>query len=139
MFASVLHELIPGTVNRFAKLKRGEPYHFDRWETDQLGSPCLYYWFRSRDGVKKNKKRLPISEIRAALLRLRSVGVLTREAFRQVCPTAESAGPCGFAVVGRILESLDVAVYWGREGFKLTNPNKATALLAIQPSCSEAR
>src|ERR1035437_7835839 len=70
MLESVLHRLIPEEVNTFAKLAHGEPYHFDRWEKDRVGSPCLYYWFMARDGVKKNKKRLPVSEIRAAFLQL---------------------------------------------------------------------
>jgi hypothetical protein len=130
MLESVLHRLIPEEVNSFAKLAHGEPYHFDRWEKDRVGSPCLYYWFMARDGVKKNKKRLPVSEIRAAFLQLQSTGALTRETYRRVCPTAKSDGSCGFAVVGRILEALHVAVYSGRDGFKLTNANEATNLLA---------
>jgi hypothetical protein len=130
MLESTLHTLIPEEVNTFAKLQHGESYHFDCWKNDRVGWPCLYYWFIARDGVRKNKKRLPVSEIRAALHQLRRVGVLSRETFREVCPIAESAGPCGFAVVGRILEALHVAVYSSHDGFKLTNAKEATNLLS---------
>ena len=65
------------------------PYRFDRWKKDRTDSPCLYYWLFGRDGVKRNKTRLPVSEICDALRQLRNSGVLTREAFRQfVKPTA---------------------------------------------------
>ena len=132
MLESTLRRLIPDEVNTFAKLEHGASYHFDRWKNDRVGSPCLYYWFMARDGVKKNKKRLPVSEIRAALHQLRSAGMLSREAFRKVCPLSESDGSCGFAVVGRILEALHVAVYAGQDGFKLTNPDEATTLLEVR-------
>ncbi len=134
MLESTLRRLIPEEVNTFAKLERGAPYYFDRWENDSLGSPCLYYWFMARDGVKKNKKRLPVSEIRAAVRQLRTVGVLSRETFRTVCPTAKSDGQWGFAVVGRIFEALHIAVYSGPDGFKLTNANEATNLLEEKPA-----
>lgn len=130
MLQSALHRLIPQRVNTFAKLHRGSPYHFDRWGVDRAGSPCLYYWFMARDGVKRNKKRLPVSEIRAAVCQLRSAGVLNRKTFPKVCPVAESDGPCGFAVVGRILEALQVAAYSGQDGFKLTNADEVTKLLS---------
>ncbi len=83
----------------------------------------------ARDGVKKNKKRLPVAEIRAALDELGRAGVLSREKFRKVCPKADSDGSCGFAVAGRILEALRVAVYSGQDGFTLTDANKAKNLL----------
>ncbi len=139
MLEAVLHRLIPDEVKSFAKLEHGKPYHFDRWSDDRVGTHCLYYWFVASDGVKRNKKRVPVSEIRAALHQLRSAGVLTRVAFREICPKAESGRPCGFAVVGRILEALDVATYSGRGGFKLTNARRAANLLVISPSPSEAR
>ena len=130
MLESTLHTLIPEKASTFAKLQHGEPYHFDCWKNDRDGSPCLYFWFMARDGVKRNKKHLPVSEIRAALHQLQSVGVLSRGTFRKVCPKAESAGPCGFAVVGRIFEALHVAVYSSQDGFKLTNANEARNLLS---------
>jgi hypothetical protein len=132
MFQSTLFRLIPAKLNTFAKFKHGTPYHFDSWKNDRGGAPCLYYWFMG--DVVKYRKRVPVSEIRAALHQLRSVGVLSREAFRKVCPIAESAGPCGFAVVGRILESLHIAIYSGQDGFKLTNAKEATNLLKAKPN-----
>jgi hypothetical protein len=130
MLLSTLHRLIPSAVNTFAKLEHGEPYHFDCWRDDHAGSPCLYYWFFGHDGVKRNKKRGPVAEIGAALRRLRNARVLSREMFQEVCPIAESAGPCGFAVVGRIFEGLHVAAYLGRgTGFRLIDADRATKLL----------
>jgi hypothetical protein len=114
-------------VNAFAKLTHGEPYHFDRWKNDQAGRPCLYYCFSG--GGRVHKKRVPVSELRAALRQLRNASVLSREMFRQNCPTATSDGECGFAVVGRIFEALGVAVYSRQDGFKLTNVDEATNLL----------
>jgi hypothetical protein len=125
-----LHRLIPEQVNTFAKLKRGEPYHFERWKKDRYGTACMYYWFIARDGVNKNRKRVPVTEIHTALCQLQNGGHLNRETFKIVCPVSESAGPCGFTVVGRILEALQVAVYAGRGEFKLTNANRAQSLLS---------
>jgi hypothetical protein len=131
MIEATLHRLIPDIVNTFAKLTSGEPYHFDRWEKDKTGLPCLYYWFIARNGVCKHWKRIPISEIHAALCQLQSDGHLNREIFKTVCPVSESAGPCGFAVAGRILEALQVAVYAGHGEFKLTNAKLAVSLLSV--------
>jgi putative transcriptional regulator len=131
MLRSTLHRLIPHEVRTFAKLRHGEPYHFGSWKNDNADTPCLYYWFMARNGVTKNDKRVPVSEIGSALQRLRDAGVLSREMFAKVCPVAESAGPCGFAVVGRIFEALGVAVYSGRGGFELTNADKAQKLLDV--------
>jgi hypothetical protein len=121
MLESTLHTLVPKQLNTFAKLKHGEPYHFDRWEQG-----CLYYWF---EGAKIYKKRLPETEIRAGLRQLRDTGWLRRETFRNICPIARSDGECGFAVLGRIFEFLGVAVYLDNDGFKLTNADEATRLL----------
>lgn len=140
MLETRLRQMIPAQADTFAKLTDDkDPYHFDCWREDRSGSPCLKYWFLARDGVKKNKKRLPISEIRAALQQLLITGALNRKEFEKACPKAKSDGPCGFAVVGRILEALHVASFSGRIGFKLTNANEATQLLAIEPSASECR
>lgn len=133
MLETILRKLIPEKVSTFAKLNYGEPYHFDSWKKDRAGSPSLYYWFTARDGLKKNKKRVPVSEIGAALRQLQNAGVLKRGTFQSVCRVAESDGPCGFAVIGRILEALGVAVYCGRDGFKLTDADKAGNLLEANP------
>jgi hypothetical protein len=130
MLESALHRLMPEAVNTFAKLERGEPCHFDRWADDRVGSACLYYRFI---GAKKYTKRLPVSEIRAALKQLRVPAWFSRETFREVCPPANRDGQCGFAVGGRILEALKVAEYSGLEEFKLNNANEATNLLETKP------
>ena|ERR1700730_9070279 len=114
-FDSNLRKLIPTIVSEFPKLEAGEPYHFDHWADDRSGSTCLYYWFTSHDGVKRNNKRVLVSEVHAALQHLLSAGVFDRNSFRTCCPRSESSGRCGFVVVGRVLEALGVATYFGRE------------------------
>lgn len=117
-FASNLRKLIPETVNEFAKLKAGEPYHFDRWEQDHSGTPCLYYTFSSHDGATRNRKRVIISEIETAFEALQRTGRFDRNAYRALCPQSESSGRCGFVVVGRIFEALGEARYSSRtDGF----------------------
>lgn len=126
-----LRRLIPGSLHTFAKLAGGRPYRFDRWDCDRNGVDCLYYSFASRDGRGRNVKRVPVHEVRAALQLLVTAGALNREGFVRACPVSESDGACGFAVVGRILEHFRVAAYLGRgQGFGLTNPSRARALLA---------
>jgi hypothetical protein len=127
MLQPILRKLIPHDVRIFPKLQHGEPYHFDSWSHDRNGMLCLYYWF---DGVKQHKKRIPVSEITAAVQRLRDDRAIKRDTFKEVCPVAESAGPCGFTVVGRIFEALGVAVYSQRDGFRLTDADKVMTLLA---------
>jgi hypothetical protein len=114
-FESKLRDLIPKTASDFSKLGAGEPYHFDRWADDRSGSTCLYYWFYSHDGGKRNNKRVVVSEIQQAFQNLMDTGSFDRDAFRRLCPVSELSGPCGFVVVGRILEALGVAVYSGRD------------------------
>ena len=120
-FETMLRKLIPDTVSVFKKLEAGDPYHFCKWAEDRFGAACMYYWFTSGDGSKKNHKRVLVSEVRSALQHLRTTGALDRKAFRTLCAISESAGPCGFAVAGRMLEALGVARYSGRDaGFILT-------------------
>jgi hypothetical protein len=125
-----LHKLIPTNVNTFAKLNHGKPYQFDRWDRDRNGSVCLYYRFEGSHGGKIYTKRLLASEILTALRHLRDTGTLNRKAFERICPCSASAGPCGFAVLGRIFEALGLVHYAGREGFELTNAVRATSLLS---------
>jgi hypothetical protein len=129
-FEAALRNLIPTKIEWFEKLESGKPYHFDAWKHDRLGQACMYYSFASRDGSRRNRKRVVTSEIRAALQHLRDLGSLDREAFRDACPTSASDGACGFAVVGRILEALVVALYAAGEArFNLTDSRIAAALL----------
>jgi len=133
-FDAMLRTLIPATLSVFPKLEAGDPYHFDHWAEDSAGAACIYYWFTSRDGNKRNQKRVPVSEVRAALQHLRATGALDRGSFRTRCPISHKSGPCGFAIVGRILEALGVARYSGRDvGFTLTDPVKALSLLEEMP------
>jgi hypothetical protein len=112
---SNLRKLIPAIVSEFPKLEAGQPYHFHHWADDRSGSTCLYYWFSSHSGAKRYNKRVIVSEVHAALQHLLNTGAFDRTSFRARCPKSKSSGPCGFVVVGRILEALGVARYSGRE------------------------
>jgi hypothetical protein len=116
----------------FAKLRKNiMPYRFDDWGTDEYSYVCLYYFIGARKPEKRdNKKRVPLDELVAALSECLDNGVLTREAFEERCPIAQSAGGCGFAVTGRCLELLGVARYGGQgKGFVLTDKARASDLL----------
>lgn len=99
---------------KFRKLEKGEPYHFDKWEQDSDGKPCLYYWFNSTDGNKRNVKRVPVSEFCAALDHIRRNGTFARSDYQGLCPVAQSDGGCGYAVIGRLLEALGATQFQGR-------------------------
>ncbi len=91
-FESKLRDLIPKAVSGFPKLETGEPYHFERWVYDRTGSTCLYYWFSSHDGRKRNNKRIVVSEMLEAFQHLKNAGSFDRDAFRRLCPVSESSG-----------------------------------------------
>jgi hypothetical protein len=128
---SVLDELFRNGHVQFRKLRgSGPPYKFSKWATDRSGALCLYYEFPSRNGKTTNRKRVPVDEILAAIQEIVSEGRLTRKAFRNLCPVAESAGPCGFAVVGRCFELLGIAKYADGQGvFELTDKKRANRFL----------
>lgn len=131
--SSALHNELRANLHSgttiFAKLKEeGEPYKFERFALDRYGRDCIYYGFHLRDG-RSVKRRVPLDELVAALKVLSSSGSLSRQDFRRICPVAESAGPSGYAVAGRILELLGVAQYDGHgQGFRLVNRDRALAL-----------
>ena len=128
-----LQELIPRQISEFPKLIAGDPYYFVRWHSDLHGSLCLYYRFNSSDGVKILRKRVHLSEMRIALQHLRDYGTFDRSAYERICPKSSSSGPCGFTVLGRTFEALQIASYSGKKGFVLTDVTKATKLLEISP------
>lgn len=115
----------------FAKLQgKGEPYTFVKWAADDDRRLCLYYSFPKREKEGDNTKRVPLDELVEALRGCFKAGVLTRKAFQNLCPTAASAGACGFAVTGRCLELVGVARYAGKgKGFVLTDKARASNLL----------
>ena len=125
-----LREIIPNKYSTFPKLGKGDPYHFDHWGQDTNGEDCMYYWFWNKDQTKKNKKRVVISEIDDLIENNISNGHISREDFKNSCPISESAGSCGFTVVGRVLECLGIAKYLGRgSGFEITDQKLAKSLL----------
>lgn len=127
MLESTLRTLIPSVANTFDKLTPGRgPYGFDRW-TDG----AFYYNVSRRANGVWNKKRAKVSEIRAALGRLRQSSAFTRRDFQELCPVAQRDGGCGFCVVGRVLELLGAARFSGKGlGFVLLDRQRADELLA---------
>ncbi|MDY6931482.1 MAG: hypothetical protein SVJ22_06170 [Halobacteriota archaeon] len=125
-----LREIIPDKYSTFPKLEKGDPYHFDHWGKDTNGEDCLYYWFWNKDQTKKNRKRVVILEIDNLIKNKISNGHISREDFKRLCPISESAGSCGYTVVGRILEYLEIAKYLGRgSGFEITDHKLAESLI----------
>lgn len=130
MLEQRLREIIPDTISKFPKLESGDPYYFDRWDIDLNNEMCLYYWFWNKNRTKKNKKRVVISEIKELIRNCLTRGKITREDFKNYCPISESAGPCGFAVTGRMFESLGITRYLGRGlGFEIIEKDLARSLL----------
>ncbi len=125
-----LRRMIPQVVDSFRKLAGGSsPYRFAGWGQDGSGRSFLRYSFPSRNGEVVHRKRVWVREIEAALRTLANQGTLSRDQFCARCPRTASDGPCGFTVVGRILEQLGVAAYQGRgEGFRCTNISRAREL-----------
>jgi len=113
-----IRELIPRRLAEFPKLESsGEPYRFYKWDYDKNGYLCLYYIVTG--GKKEYSKRIPIEEIESAIIRFLKTGKFDREDYRELCPIANRDGPCGFAIIGRILEVLYGARYEGRsKGFR---------------------
>jgi hypothetical protein len=125
MLKSALRAIVPSVTRSFQKLRAGEPYQFDHWDDD-----VLYYRVSPRRKGGWNKKRVPVPEIRMALRRLRESGTFSRSDFEQICPIASRDGPCGFCVVGRVLEILGVAKFSTHgQGFVLTDSQKADRML----------
>lgn len=125
MLKSTLQAIVPSVTNTFKKLRVGEAYQFDHWEDD-----VLYYRVSPRRKGGWNKKSVPVPEIQAALGRLRQSGTFSRSDFEKLCPVASKDGPCGFCVVGRVLEILGVAKFSSQgEGFVLTDSQKADRIL----------
>lgn len=116
-----LQEIIPEKVDKFPKFERGEPYHFDRWEFDNNGEFCLYYWFWKKKKIGKNKKRVVISEVVSLLnfVLKNKIILFPNKLFKKICPVTQSAGPCGFTVTVWILECLGIAKYERRKGFRI--------------------
>jgi len=99
-----IERLVPSKLSHFPKLVSGEPYRFDRWSHDREGRWCLYYVVTG--GQREYKKRLPIQELIKAAVFFGKKGDFQRTDFERFCPIANRDGPCGYAVIVRILESV---------------------------------
>ncbi len=108
---------------KFEKLENGgEPYVCYKWEHGKYRNEkvfCLYYQFPSRDGQRMNRKRVPLKEIKEAVRFLNKHQFFDRSAFNNHCPISKGDGPCGYAVIGRILEKVFNAEYRESDGFHL--------------------
>jgi len=123
MLIDELKAIIPSKYDKFDKLKSGDPYHFESWGKDDAGNEYLYYWFCSKDKLKKNYKRIVISEIENLLRDNVNQKIINRSNFEKHCPITSSAGGCGYVVTARLLEYLGIAKYQGRSGIQLINKN----------------
>ena len=104
----MVREAIPAKLDTFPKLREdSDPYHFRDWE----GETILRYWFWNRKGDKKRSKRVFINEIEPLVRHCFSKGSIERSDYKLHCPKTKSDGPCGLAVMGRILEFLSIAKY----------------------------
>ncbi len=123
MLKKELKSIVPSRYNKFDKLESEDPYYFDSWGIDKYGNECLYYWFYSRNKSKKNQKRVVVSEVDNLLRNSINKTIITKSDFEKYCPTTLSAGPCGYAVIVRLLEYLGIAQYKGRSGVQLIDHN----------------
>lgn len=105
------NEIPPGTL--FEKLRESNSYRCAEWKHDRRGIFCMYYEF------SVYKKRIPLSEIEAAVLHLQRENIFDRNVFASLCPISHSDGTCGFVVIGRILEKFFNAEYMENSGFTL--------------------
>ncbi len=124
--STALSEIIPSRHDEFQKLMAGDPYRFDSWDTDKHGNACLYYWFYSRDGSKKNRKRVVTPEIERLLRHKLRTGesIIVNSEFKAHCPATISAGSCGYAVTVRLLEYLGVGRYLERRGVQIVDEHR---------------
>jgi hypothetical protein len=104
MLEQSLKEAVPAELKSFAKLTMGhDPYFFDKWD-EEAGASILRYWFWSKDKTERRKKRVFVGEIEELLKHLHAGQSFARDDFQKHCPRTNSDGPCGYAVIIRILE-----------------------------------
>lgn len=119
MIIEQIKKIVPKEIKHFEKLNRGKDlYKFTDWGDDNLK---FYYEFNSKDGTKKNVKRVFVKEIEALLKGRKVNDVIYRTDFETHCINTNRDGGCGFCVIIRILEFLKIGVYisYGK-GFKIT-------------------
>ena len=106
-----IRRIVPTKLKEFAKLQKGSPYRFECWAQDNSGADCLWYVFDSKDGKKILKKKILEIELLNALDQLETTGSFNRRKYEEFCPKSAASGPCGFAVMGRIME------FWGSQRY----------------------
>lgn len=119
MIIKQIQKIVPSEVKRFKKLNGNEKmYSFTDWGVDKFK---FYYEFNSKDGRKKNVKRVFIKEIEKLLKRRKINDYITRSDFKKYCIKTNKDGGCGFCVIIRILEFLKIGLYISNsKGFKIT-------------------
>jgi hypothetical protein len=106
MLEQVLKAVIPSQLQVFPKLTPDrDPYYFSSWDLEETtGEPILRYWFWSRDGVRKHRKRVFVREAEHLLKNAIGTGRITKCDFEKYCPRTNGDGGCGFAVIIAILK-----------------------------------
>jgi len=108
MLEQTLKKAIPHQLSSFRKLTDGhDPYYFASWDKED-GVSILRYWFWNKIKTRKNRRRIFINEIEELLKYSLRVQRITRKDYQQYCPRTMSDGPCGFAVIIRVLEHFQV-------------------------------
>ncbi len=118
MIIEQIQNIVPKKIKNFKKLNGGNAtYKYTDWSDDKLK---FYYEFNSKDGTKKNVKRVFVKEIETLLKGRKVNNVISRGDFEKHCINTNRDGGCGFCVIIRLLEFLKIGIYLGHgKGFKI--------------------
>ncbi len=120
MIIEQIQKIVPSKIKHFKKLNGGEKmYTFTNWSDDKFK---FFFEFNSKDGGKKNVKRVFIKEVEKLLKKRKINDFITRADFKKYCKKTNKDGGCGFCVIVRILEFLKIGSYIAHsKGFKIIN------------------
>ena len=128
MLEKRIKEVVPEHLKQFSKLTPGhDPYYFDAWD-NEVTETIIRYWFWNKGRTKKNRKRVFVSEITVLLKNKLGDRQIDRGDFELFCPKTNRDGGCGFAVIIRILEYLDI-VRFNSGQYQIHNPSETLRLL----------
>ena len=130
MLTNILKDYIPEKVSRFKLLKNDSFYNFLCWE--EIDELKLIYTFPKKNGKGINTKYIYIHEfinfLKAGLLS--QDNTLVRTDFITHCKKSNTIGPCGYCIMIRLIEVLEVGNYLGiRKGVQITNTKRLSELL----------
>ncbi len=102
----------------FEKLTKKGYYYFDDFDKSQTS---FYVKFESEKNIGKwNFKKISIAEVVELYNQSFNKKLIKREDFNRICENTLKSGPCGFAVIIRLLEEMSKGEYLGHgKGFKI--------------------